>query len=66
MREDAAVADSAICVVCRYRRRHGDQDHGSGELFVCAQCQADAAQLFAIQDSIYGADQATPSGSKTE
>jgi hypothetical protein len=50
--EDASVADSADCVVCGCTRHRDDQDHAGGELFICAQCQADAAQLFAIQDSI--------------
>jgi hypothetical protein len=42
-----------ICVVCRVTRVPGNDDHG-GEVFVCAKCQADAAELFAIQDSIWG------------
>lgn len=31
----------------------GNDDH-RGEVLVCAKCQADAAQFFAIQDSIWG------------
>lgn len=67
-REDAAVADSAVCIVCRYTHKRGDHHHESGEVFVCAQCHADAEQLFAIQDSIYGeSDQTTgPTRSTTE
>jgi hypothetical protein len=54
VREDVAVADSVMfCVVCRVTRMRGNDDH-RGEVLVCAKCQADAAQLFAIQDSIWG------------
>ena len=54
MREDVAVTDSGvICVVCRVTRVPGNDNLGSG-VFVCAKCQADAAELFAIQDSIWG------------
>lgn len=58
-REDVAVAESAsICAVCHRKRIRGDHNHG-GDVFICAECQADAAQLIAIQDSIWGeADQA--------
>jgi hypothetical protein len=67
-REDEAVGDLAVCVVCRYTRSRGGDDHGTGEVFICTQCQADAAQLFAIQDSIYGASDQTsgPTPSTTE
>ena len=66
--EDACVSDRAVCVVCRFTRRRGDHDHGAGEVFICDQCRADAAQLFAIQDAIYGdSDQTTgPTRSTTE
>lgn len=53
-REDVAVVDSArTCVVCRVTRMRSSTDHGS-EAFVCAKCQADTVQLFAIQDRIWG------------
>jgi len=53
------VAESAsICAVCHRKRIRGDHNQG-GDVFICAECQADAAQLIAIQDSIWGeADQA--------
>lgn len=58
-REDVGVAESAsICAACHRTSIRGDRNHG-GDVFICAQCQADAAQLIAIQDSIWGeADQA--------
>ena len=56
------MVDPAVCVVCRYTRSRSADDYGTDEVFICAQCQADAKQLFAIQDSIYGAsDQTTGS-----
>ena len=57
-REDVAVAESAsICAVCHRTRIRGDHNH-EGNVVICAECQADAAQLIAIQDNIWGkADQ---------
>jgi hypothetical protein len=50
--EDVGVADSAgICAVCHRSRTRGGRND-AGDVFICAQCQADAAQLIAIQDSI--------------
>jgi hypothetical protein len=50
--EDAGVAGSAaICSVCDRSRIRGDHNE-AGDVFICARCQADASQLFAIQDSI--------------
>lgn len=54
MREDVAVSESAsICAACHRTRIRGDDNHG-GDVFICAQCQADAAQLIAIEDGIWG------------
>ena len=54
------MADPAVCAVCRYTRIRRADDHGTDVVFICAGCEADAAQLFAIQDSIYGdSDQTT-------
>jgi hypothetical protein len=62
MREYVAVTDSGvICVVCRVTRTSGNDDQG-GEVFVCAKCQADAAELFAMQDSIWGETEERRSG----
>lgn len=50
--EDVGVADSAgICAVCHRSRIRGGRN-AAGDVFICAQCQADAAQFIAIQDSI--------------
>jgi len=50
--EDVGVAEPArICAVChRSRIRVARTD--ASDVFICAQCQADAAQFIAIQDSI--------------
>ena len=53
------MADHAVCVVCCYPRSRSADDYGTDEVFICAKCQADARQLFAIQDSIYGASDRT-------
>lgn len=51
--EDAAVPRSAVtCVVCQRSRTRGSHNH-AGDVFVCAECQADAKQFIAIQDSIW-------------
>ena len=50
--EDVGVADSAgICAVCHRSRIRGGRN-AEGDVVICAQCQADAAQFIAIQDSI--------------
>lgn len=49
--EDVGVAESdAICAVCQRSRVRGDRSD-AGDVFICARCQADAAQFIAIQDS---------------
>ena len=51
-REDVGVTVSAgICAVCQRSRTRGDRN-AAGDVFICTQCQADAAQFSAIQDSI--------------
>ena len=51
-REDAAVPRSAaICAVCQRSRTRGSHNH-AGDIFICAECQADAKQFIEIQDSI--------------
>ena len=53
LREDGAVPPSAAtCVVC-HRRRTGGSRNRDGDIFICAQCEADANQLFKIQDAIW-------------
>ena len=60
--DDAAVADSAVCVVFRHKRDRDDADCAGDDVFICVQCRAEAVQLFGIQDSIYGdLDQAASS-----
>ena len=51
-REDVAVAESAVigAVVIGPRNR-GDHNQ-VGDVFICAECQADATQFIDIQDSI--------------
>ena len=58
-REDVAVAESVVvCAVCHRLRTRGAHSL-VGDVFVCAECQADAAQFIDIQDSGGGeADQA--------
>jgi hypothetical protein len=52
--EDVGVAESAaICAVCHRSRIRGDRND-AGDVFICARCQADAAQFIAIQDSNLG------------
>lgn len=40
-----------ICAVCHRSRTRGGRN-AAGDVFICTQCQADAAQFIAIQDSI--------------
>ncbi len=50
--EDVGVVETAgICAVCHPSRIRGGRND-AGDVFICAQCQADAAQFIAIQDSI--------------
>ena len=52
-REDAAVLRSAVsCAVCQRSRTRGSHSH-AGDVFICAECQADAKQFIEIQDSIW-------------
>ena len=51
-REDAVVRRfGTTCVVCRLSRR--DDAQHEGDVFICAQCQADAKQFLEIQDRIW-------------
>jgi hypothetical protein len=50
--EDVGVTESVgICAVCHRSRARGHRT-AAGDVFICTQCQADAAQFIAIQDSI--------------
>ena len=49
-----------ICAVCQRSRTRGDR---AGDVFICAECQADAKQLIDIQDSIWV--EATEAGDAT-
>jgi hypothetical protein len=52
-REDAVVPRSAVtCAVCQRSPARGSYNH-AGDVFICAECQADAKQLIEIQDSIW-------------
>jgi hypothetical protein len=52
-REDEAVRRSATtCVVFQLSNRDDSQDDPDGA-FICPRCEADAKQLFEIQDSIW-------------
>jgi hypothetical protein len=51
--EDVGVSESAaICAVCHRSPTRGDRDAAGDNMFICAQCRADAAEFIAIQDSI--------------
>ena len=53
-REDVVVPRAPVsCSVCRRHRTLGSCDE-SGEIFICADCQADAKQFIEIQDSLFG------------
>ena len=53
-REAAAMPRSAVvCAVCRQSRIRGGHNP-AGDVFICAECQADASQFIEIQDSIWG------------
>ncbi|MCP4958935.1 MAG: hypothetical protein GY925_06645 [Actinomycetia bacterium] len=43
---------AVICAVCHRLRVHGVFSD-EGDVFICTQCQADAKQFIAIQDSIW-------------
>jgi hypothetical protein len=66
-REDEAVRRSATtCVVCQLSIRD-DSQHDPADVFICAQCQADAKQLFEIQDRIWpGTSEAGRSSEQTD
>lgn len=52
-REDAPVPSSAVtCGACQRPWTRGSFN-STGDVFICAQCQADAKQLFEIQDRIW-------------
>ncbi len=60
-REDAVMSRSGvICAVCQRSQTRGDH---AGDVFICAECQADAKQLIDIQDSIWV--EATEAGDAT-
>jgi len=51
--EDIAVPRTAVtCVVCHRLRVRGSFSD-AGDVFICAECQADAKQFIEIQDSIW-------------
>jgi hypothetical protein len=53
LREDGAVPPSVeTCVVCHQLRSSGSRNQ-DGDVFICTQCEADADQLFEIQDAIW-------------
>ena len=68
LREDGAVPSSVeTCVVCHRLRGSGSRNQ-AGDIFVCTQCEADADQLFAIQDEIWppvGVDGESTDGAAT-
>ena len=53
--EDLAVPSSVeSCVVCHQLRSSGSRNQ-DGDIFICSQCEADADQLFEIQDGLWPA-----------
>ena len=51
--EDVAVPRTALtCVVCHRLRVRGSFSE-AGDVFICAECQADAKQFIEIQGSIW-------------
>lgn len=53
LREDDAVPPSPeTCVVCHRSRSSGSRNQ-DGDIFICAQCEADADQFFEIQKAIW-------------
>ena len=53
LREDGVVPPAVeTCVVCHRLRSSGSRNQ-DGDVFICAQCEADADQLFEIQDAIW-------------
>jgi len=51
-RDNAAVPRSTVtCAVCQRSRTRGSHNR-AGDVFICVECQADAEQFIAIQDSI--------------
>jgi len=60
--EDVVVPQTPVtCVVCHRLRVRGSFND-AGDVFICAECQADAKQFIEIQDSIW-AEIAEPSES---
>ena len=52
-REDGAVPPSVeTCVVCHRSQTRGSRDQ-DGDIFICAECQADAEQFIEIQDTLW-------------
>lgn len=63
-REDATVRRSSpTCAVCQPSLRDGSQ-RDSLDVFICAQCQADAKQLFEIKTA-FGPASAKQAGQST-
>jgi hypothetical protein len=52
-REDGAVPPSVeTCAVCHRSQTRGSRNQ-DGDLFICAECQADAEQFIEIQDTLW-------------
>jgi hypothetical protein len=47
------VADMRRCGMCQLVRPDGTSS-GDGELFICDQCNQDAAKFLEIQEGLYG------------
>ena len=52
LREDGSVPSRETCVVCHRLCGSGSRNH-DGDIFICAQCEANADQLVEIQDAIW-------------
>lgn len=53
LREDGAVPPTVeSCVVCHRLRSSGSRNQDC-DIFICAQCEADADQILEIQDAIW-------------
>ena len=47
-----------VCSVCQRQRTRGSRDD-TGEIFICVDCQADAAQFIEIEQDLWGSTNET-------
>jgi hypothetical protein len=67
-REDGAMPPSVeTCVVCHRSQTRGSRNQ-DGDIFICAECEADAEQFIEIQDTLWpeaGVAGESPNGATT-